>query len=59
VYYLPAMARMDQKDGTPGGTRTGAAGYDVVFIHLLGNEARPYSGNGVLVQAPLQVIAAL
>ena len=46
---------------TPGGIRTGAAGHDVVFIHPKGSEARPHSGNGVLielVQAPADVIEA-
>jgi lactoylglutathione lyase len=45
----------------PGGIRKGAAGHDVTFIHPKGNEAAPYSGQGVLielVQAPADVIAA-
>lgn len=47
---------------TPGGIRTGAAGYDVCFVHPKGNEAAPIGGEGVLielVQAPPEVIAAL
>lgn len=46
---------------TPGGIRTGAAGFDVCFIHPKGNEERPESGRGVLielVQAPEAVIQA-
>jgi lactoylglutathione lyase len=46
---------------TPGGIRTGAAGYDLCFIHPKGNEATPLGGEGVLielVQAPPEVIAA-
>ena len=45
----------------PGGIRTGAAGYDVCFIHPKGNEQAPIGGEGVLielVQAPADVIAA-
>jgi len=45
----------------PGGIRTGAAGYDVCFIHPKGADASPLSGEGVLielVQAPPTVIAA-
>ena len=47
---------------TPGGIRTGAAGYDVVFIHPKSkpDAGLPYSGQGVLielVQAPPEVIA--
>ena len=46
---------------TPGGIRTGAAGYDVVFIHPKSkpDAGLPYSGQGVLielVQAPADVI---
>ena len=47
---------------TPGGIRSGAAGYDVCFIHPKGNEEEPISGEGVLielVQAPPDVIATL
>ena len=46
---------------TPGGIRTGAAGHPVAFIHPKGNETKPISGNGVLielVQAPKDVIEA-
>jgi lactoylglutathione lyase len=45
----------------PGGIRKGAAGYDVTFVHPKGNEALPFSGQGVLlelVQAPQDVIDA-
>jgi lactoylglutathione lyase len=45
----------------PGGIRAGASGHNVAFIHPKGNEATPYSGEGVLlelVQAPPDVIAA-
>jgi lactoylglutathione lyase len=44
----------------PGGIRTGAAGYDVCFIHPKGSDAAPLSGEGVLielVQAPPTLIA--
>ena len=47
---------------TPGGIRKGASGYDVCFIHPKGNEEKPMSGEGVLielVQAPEDVIKAL
>jgi lactoylglutathione lyase len=47
---------------TPGGIRKGAGGYDVCFIHPKGNEEKPMSGEGVLielVQAPEDVIKAL
>jgi lactoylglutathione lyase len=43
----------------PGGIRTGAAGFEVAFIHPVGNAEHPVSGNGVLielVQAPEAVI---
>jgi lactoylglutathione lyase len=46
----------------PGGIRTGAAGFDVCFIHPKGNDEFPIGGEGVLielVQAPPEVIAAL
>lgn len=46
---------------TPGGIRTGAAGYDVCFVHPKGNEEFPLSAQGVLVelvQAPDSVINA-
>lgn len=45
----------------PGGIRTGAAGYDICFIHPKGNEEAPISGEGALielVQAPQAVIDA-
>jgi lactoylglutathione lyase len=47
---------------TPGGIRKGASGYDVCFIHPKGNDEKPMSGEGVLielVQAPDDVIKAL
>ena len=46
---------------TPGGIRTGAAGYDVCFVHPKGNDEFPLSSQGVLVelvQAPDSVINA-
>jgi lactoylglutathione lyase len=46
---------------TPGGIRTGAAGYEVCFIHPKGNAETPIGGEGVLielVQAPTEVIEA-
>lgn len=45
-----------------GGIRTGAAGYDICFIHPKSNDEFPLSGEGVLielVQAPPEVISAL
>jgi lactoylglutathione lyase len=45
----------------PGGIRTGAAGYDVCFIHPKGSDTHPRSGEGVLielVQAPAALISA-
>ncbi len=47
---------------TPGGIRKGASGYDVCFIHPKGNDEKPVSGEGVLielVQAPDEVVKAL
>jgi len=47
---------------TPGGIRKGASGFDVCFIHPKGNDEKPVSGEGVLielVQAPDDVIKAL
>lgn len=47
---------------TPGGIRKGASGYDVCFIHPKGNDEKPMSGEGVLielVQAPEHVVKAL
>jgi lactoylglutathione lyase len=44
-----------------GGTRRGAAGHDICFIHPKGNDAAPIGGEGVLielVQAPPEVLAA-
>ena len=61
---LPAAVEYLTEQGVrfaPGGIRAGAAGHDVTFIHPKGNEAAPYSGQGVLVelvQAPPDVIAA-
>jgi lactoylglutathione lyase len=46
----------------PGGIRTGAAGYDITFLHPKSNDEFPIAGEGVLielVQAPSEVIAAL
>jgi lactoylglutathione lyase len=46
----------------PGGTRKGAAGFDVCFIHPKGSSEAPFGGEGVLielVQAPPDVVAAL
>ena len=46
----------------PGGIRTGAAGYDITFLHPKSNDEFPIAGEGVLielVQAPADVIAAL
>ena len=46
---------------TPGGSRKGAAGHDVCFVHPVANEEYPLSAEGVLVelvQAPDTVIAA-
>ncbi len=46
----------------PGGLRSGAAGYDVCFLHPKANDEFPIAGEGVLielVQAPPEVVAAL
>jgi len=46
----------------PGGSRRGAAGHDVTFIHPRASADAPLAGEGVLielVQAPPEVIAAL
>jgi len=54
VQWLPARGVRF----TPGGSRKGAAGFDVCFIHPKGNEASPLGGEGVLielVQAPPEV----
>ena len=45
----------------PGGIRTGAAGFDICFVHPKGNDEFPISGQGVLielVQAPPEVVNA-
>lgn len=45
----------------PGGIRTGAAGFDICFVHPKSNDEFPVSGEGVLielVQAPAQLLAA-
>ncbi|SCK58765.1 lactoylglutathione lyase [Variovorax sp. HW608] len=45
----------------PGGIRTGAAGFDICFLHPKGNEEFPIAGEGVLVelvQAPPEVARA-
>ncbi|WP_431273136.1 VOC family protein [Variovorax ureilyticus] len=45
----------------PGGIRTGAAGFDICFLHPKGNEEFPIAGEGVLVelvQAPPEVVRA-
>ena len=45
----------------PGGIRTGAAGFDICFLHPKGNDEFPISGEGVLiemVQAPPEVVNA-
>jgi lactoylglutathione lyase len=62
---LQAAVSWLDKEGmrfTPGGIRKGAAGHDVCFIHPKGNDDKPLSGEGVLielVQAPKEVIEAL
>ena len=46
---------------TPGGSRKGAAGFDVCFIHPKGNDESPIGSEGVLVelvQAPDEVLEA-
>lgn len=58
-----AVAWLDEQGMrfTPGGIRKGAGGHDVCFIHPKGNEDKPLSGEGVLielVQAPESVITA-
>ena len=45
----------------PGGIRTGAAGYDITFLHPKANDEFPIAGEGVLielVQAPPEVVQA-
>jgi lactoylglutathione lyase len=60
---LPAAVSWLEDQGvrfTPGGIRTGGSGHDICFIHPKGNDARPFGGEGVLielVQAPPEVIA--
>ena len=46
----------------PSGIRTGAAGYDICFMHPKANDEFPIAGEGVLielVQAPPDVVRAL
>jgi lactoylglutathione lyase len=55
-----AVAWLDERGVrfTPGGIRTGAAGFDVCFIHPKGNRESPIGAEGVLVelvQAPPEV----
>jgi len=62
VDHLPQAVDWMAQQGVrfaPGGIRTGAAGFEVAFIHPVGNAEHPVSGNGVLielVQAPEAVI---
>jgi lactoylglutathione lyase len=45
----------------PGGIRTGAAGFDICFLHPRSSDEFPVSGEGVLielVQAPPEVVTA-
>lgn len=62
---LPAAVEWLSGQGmrfTPGGIRKGASGFDVCFIHPKGNDEKPMSGEGVLielVQAPEHVVQAL
>lgn len=45
----------------PGGIRKGASGHDITFVHPKGNDEKPLSSEGVLlelVQAPKEVIDA-
>jgi lactoylglutathione lyase len=61
---LPAAVQWLGQQGVrfaPGGIRTGAAGFDICFIHPKANEDSPVGGEGVLielVQAPPEVISA-
>uniref|UniRef100_A0A7S1UK61 VOC domain-containing protein n=1 Tax=Phaeomonas parva TaxID=124430 RepID=A0A7S1UK61_9STRA len=61
---LPAAVEHLTEQGmrfTPGGIRPGASGYDVCFIHPVGNGDFPICGEGVLielVQAPPEVVDA-
>jgi lactoylglutathione lyase len=62
VDQLPIAVEWMTQQGvrfTPGGIRTGAAGYDVTFIHPKSNDTFPICGNGILielVQAPDHII---
>ena len=61
---LPAAVQWLQAQGVrfaPGGIRTGAAGFDICFLHPKANEEFPIAGEGVLVelvQAPAEVVEA-
>jgi len=61
---LPAAVEWLSANGVrfaPGGIRTGAAGFDITFLHPKGNEEFPIGGEGVLielVQAPREVVDA-
>lgn len=62
---LHAAVRWLEEHGvrmTPGGIRTGAAGFEVCFIHPKGSTDKPRSGEGVLIElvaAPAELIAAM
>ena len=61
---LPAAVAWLEAQGVrfaPGGIRTGAAGFDICFLHPKANEEFPVAGEGVLVelvQAPQEVVRA-
>ncbi|TWO67733.1 VOC family protein [Caenimonas sedimenti] len=61
---LPAAVKWLGEQGlrfAPGGIRTGAAGFDICFVHPKGSEEFPVGGEGVLielVQAPPDVVRA-
>ncbi len=61
---LPAAVAWLQAKGVrfaPGGIRTGAAGFDICFLHPKASEEFPIAGEGVLVelvQAPPEVVSA-
>ncbi|MEI6733561.1 MAG: VOC family protein [Comamonadaceae bacterium] len=61
---LPAAVQWLTGQGVrfaPGGIRSGAAGFDICFLHPRHNEEFPISGEGVLielVQAPAEVVSA-
>jgi len=61
---LPAAVQWLTGQGVrfaPGGIRSGAAGFDICFLHPRHNEEFPISGEGVLielVQAPAEVASA-